>query len=119
MPGTTDSQSVANEFRSVYDVRSEMRLSAIETRITAVEVDVAVTKTSCSTKEDVQSLRLEMHAGHERIIAMLYEHKLEFQAALSKQHDDLNKTMMNHMWKLYGFASLMLGGVYYIARYVH
>jgi hypothetical protein len=119
MPGTNESQRVASESRNVYDVRGEMRLNSIETRVTAVEVDVAVTQANCSTKDDMQSLRAEMHSGHDRIIRTLYEHKLEFQETLARQRDDLNKGMMAHMWKLYGFASLMLGGVYFIARYVN
>jgi hypothetical protein len=31
----------------------------------------------------------------------------------------LHKALIGHMWKLYGFASLVVGGVYFIARYVH
>jgi len=98
--------------------------NAIETerleRITpAVEVELAVIRTSFATKDDVQ-----------RILNLLYEHKLEIFAALSKQREDfyaaltqvqidLHKTLIGHVWKLYGLASLVLGGVYYIARYVH
>ncbi|MYM36656.1 hypothetical protein GTP38_20200 [Duganella sp. FT94W] len=152
MPGTNENQGAASQSRNVYDVSSEKRLSAVEARLTAVEVDVAVTKANCATKDDLQTLRAEMHAGHERIIAMLYEHELEFQAdqakqrdefrtalaeqrqyfqaaltgqrddfqaGMGKQRDDLYHLMLNQMWKLYGFALLMLGGVYFIARYVH
>jgi hypothetical protein len=50
MPDTTESQRVANASRTDYDVQSAMRLSAIETRSTAVEADVTVTKSSCSTR---------------------------------------------------------------------
>lgn len=124
---------------------------------------MAVIRTSFATKDDVQSLRAEIHAATERIMTILYEHKLEFTiapvkqredltaalttqredftAALTKQRDDfaasltkqredlttsmveqrveLHKTLMSHTWKLYGFASLLMGGVYFIARYVH
>ncbi|MYM85296.1 hypothetical protein GTP44_25575 [Duganella sp. FT50W] len=122
MPGTNENQGAASQSRNVYDVSSEKRLSAVEARLTAVEVDVAVTKANCATKDDLQTLRAEMHAGHERIIAMFYEHKLEFQAdqarqrddfqaGMGKQRDDLYHLMLNQMWKLHGFASLMLGGV--------
>lgn len=98
---------------------TEVRLMALEARLTAVQVDLAVIRVSFATKDDIQ-----------RVLALLYEHKLEFQtalakqredfnAALAKQREDLHKSLMSHMWKLYGFASLMLGGVYFIARYVH
>lgn len=109
---------------------TEVRLMALEARLTAVQVDLAVIRVSFATKDDIQ-----------RVLALLYEHKLEFHAALAKQREDfhaalakqredfnaalaqqredLHKSLMSHMWKLYGFASLMLGGVYFIARYVH
>jgi hypothetical protein len=40
-------------------------------------------------------------------------------AAMANHRDELQKTLMSHTWKLYGFASLLMGGVYFIARYVH
>jgi DNA anti-recombination protein RmuC len=73
----------------------------------------------------------------EEFNAALAKQRDEFNVALAKQREyidaalaqlrvdilagqlDMQKTMMNHMWKLYGFASLVVGGVYYIARYVH
>ncbi|USX24561.1 hypothetical protein NHH73_18280 [Oxalobacteraceae bacterium OTU3CINTB1] len=132
-------------------------------RMSAVEVDVAVIRTSFATKEDVQSLRNEIHASTERIIGLLHEHKLEFNNALAKQREEFKDALakqredffaalsaqreefkdalanqrdefkdalveqritlynmqMSHMWKLYGFASLLMTGVYFIARYVH
>ncbi|MYN29985.1 hypothetical protein [Duganella levis] len=87
---------------------TEVRLMALEARLTALQVDLAVIRASFATKEDIQ-----------RVLTLLYEHKIEFQAAMAKQREDLHKSLMSHMWKLYGFASLMLGGVYFIARYVH
>ncbi len=91
---------------------------------------MAVIRTSFATKDDIQ-----------RVLTVLYEHKLEvhrmlgkqsdeFHAALAEQREDLHaalnkvqldlhKALISHLWKLYGFASLMLGGVYFIARYVH
>ena len=159
MPGTIETESVEQMGRSPYDVR----FAANESRIAAEEVDLAVIRNSFATKDDVQ-----------RILALLYEHKLEMQNAMSKQREDfyaelskqrqgfdaalsiqredfhaalskqredfnaafskqredfnavlarvqidLNKTLISHIWKLYGLASLVLGGVYYIARYVH
>lgn len=155
MPDTNGNDSVEKGRSTVYDGR----FAALETRTAAVETDVAVIRASFATKDDIQLLRTEMHAGHERILTLLYEHKLEmkaamaqqredFSAALAKQREDFNaalarqreefnaalgkqrddfhamhaqllKDMRDHMWKLYGFASLMLGGVYFIARYVH
>jgi DNA anti-recombination protein RmuC len=165
-------------------------------RLAAIEIDLAVIHAQGATKDDLQLLRNEMRVSHERILALLHEHKLQvlaamgqqrddfnaalsklredFNAALSKQREDFNaalsklqydfntallilrddlntglstqrydftaalsaqredqhaalakvqidlhKSMMSHMWKLYGFASMMLAGVYFIARYVH
>lgn len=66
----------------------------------------------------------------EEFAAALARQREEFSVALAKQREDfytalaetkldLHKALMSHLWKLYGFASLMLGGVYFIARYVH
>ncbi|MHA4871234.1 hypothetical protein ACXZ1M_26450 [Duganella sp. PWIR1] len=163
MPGAIEEQRVEDSGRNSYDVR-----------IRALETNVAVISNSFATKDDVQALRAEMHAGHERILTLIYETKIElldrmnkqgeelqgamakqreefyaalatqredfytalakqredFHTALAKQREDfytalaetkldLHKALMGHLWKLYGFASLMLGGVYFIARYVH
>lgn len=155
MPDTNGNDSVEKGRSTVYDGR----FAAIETRTAAVETDVAVIRASFATKDDIQLLRTEMRDGHERILTLLYEHKLEmkaamaqqredfitalakqreefhialaqqshdFNAALSKQRDDfyemhfrLQKEIISQMWKLSGFASLVIGGVYFIARYVH
>jgi hypothetical protein len=148
MPNTNENQSVENAARSAYDTKADGWLTVTETRVTTVEVDVAVIRNSFATKEDVQ-----------HIVALLYDHKLasqlahsvlredvhavlarqreEFNAALSKHRDEvtlalaqlrtdllagqveMHKTLIGHIWKLYGFASLLMGGVYFIARYVH
>jgi len=152
MPSVDNTDPIENAPHAAYDGRAEVRFAAMETRLAAVEVDVAVIRTSFATKDDVQSLRAEIHAATERIMTVLYEHKLEFTIALAKQREDftaavtkqrddftaaltkqredltasmveqrveLHKTLMSHTWKLYGFASLLMGGVYFIARYVH
>ncbi|MTV39771.1 hypothetical protein [Duganella radicis] len=152
MHGANEHPRVEDSARSSYDVR-----------IAALETDVAVIRNSFATKDDITALRAEMNASHERILALIYEFKLEvqtnsakqreefyaalarqreeFNAALAKQREELNaalakqredlhtaladtkmdlhRALMGHVWKLYGFASLLLGGVYYIARYVH
>ncbi|MYM26067.1 hypothetical protein GTP46_25895 [Duganella sp. FT135W] len=148
MPDTNGNEGVEKAGRPAYDVR----FAAIEARAAAVETDVAVIHASFATKDDIQLLRSEMRDGHERILALLYEHKLEmktamaqqrddFNAALAKQREDFNaalakqwedfhtalttthmdfyKFLTNQAWKLYGFASVVIGGVYFIARYVH
>lgn len=144
MPDTNGNEGVEKGARAAYDGR----FAAIEARIAAGETEVAVIRASFATKDDIQLLRTEMHAGHERILTLLYDHKLEmktamaqqredfitalatqreeFHAALGKQRDDfyamhfrLQKEIINQMWKLSGFASLLIGGVYFIARYVH
>ncbi|USX18301.1 MICOS complex subunit MIC60 [Oxalobacteraceae bacterium OTU3REALA1] len=196
MPANNEENPIENASRGAYDGRVEVRLAVVEKRMSAVEVDVAVIRTSFATKEDVQSLRNEIHAFSERIITALNEQKLEFNIAMSKQREefqaafahhreevnaalthhredvnaalthhrdefnaalthhreevnlmiakqredffgalftqrdefkdalveqriDLYKMHMAHMWKLYGFASLLMTGVYFIARYVH
>ena len=151
MPANNEENPVESASRGAYDGRVEVRLAVVEKRMSAVEVDVAVIRTSFATKEDVQSLRNEIHASTERIIGLLHEHKLEFNNALTKQREDffaalsaqreefkdalanqrdefkdalveqritLYNMQMSHMWKLYGFASLLMTGVYFIARYV-
>ncbi|MYM32369.1 hypothetical protein GTP58_28960 [Duganella sp. CY15W] len=174
MLGANDNHRVEESERNSYDVR-----------IGALEKDVAVMQSSLATKDDFHALRSEMQAGHERILTLLYGHKLEsqealaadredfhtalaqqreyfnaalaeqreyfnaalaeqreyfnaalakqreeFNAALAKQREefyaalaetklDLHKSLIGHLWKLYGFASMMVAGVYFIARYVH
>lgn len=173
MPATNEENPIENASRAAYDGRVDARLAVVEKRVSAVETDVAVIRTSFATKEDVQSLRNEIHASTERIIGLLQQHKLEFNMALAKQREDffaalarqreefhtalarhreevkdalaaqreefrnalaaqreefkdalveqritLYKMQMSHTWKLYGFASLLMTGVYFIARYV-
>lgn len=66
----------------------------------------------------------------EKLSAALAKQSEQFSAAVSrlelKVTTDLSQTKidlytihMNHMWKLYGAASLLVAGVYFIARYVH
>ena len=57
--------------------------------MSAVEVDVAVIRTSFATKEDVASLRNELHVLGERIMTALHEQKLEFTVALAKLREVL------------------------------
>ncbi|MRX09854.1 hypothetical protein GJ697_18610 [Pseudoduganella sp. FT25W] len=84
-----------------------------------------------------EELNAALAKQREEFNAALAKQRDEFNVALAKQREyidaalaqlrvdilagqlDMQKTMMNHMWKLYGFASLVVGGVYYIARYVH
>ncbi|SHN39518.1 hypothetical protein SAMN05192549_1109 [Duganella sacchari] len=141
MLGTNENHRLEDSARNSYDVR-----------IGALEKEVAVMQSSLATKDDFHALRTEMQASHERILTLLYEHKLEFQQALATQREDfhtalaqqreyfnaalakqreefyaalaetkldLHKALIGHIWKLYGFASLVVGGVYFIARYVH
>ncbi|MRW93645.1 hypothetical protein GJ699_26990 [Duganella sp. FT80W] len=174
MHGANENHRVEDSARNSYDVR-----------LGALETEVAVIRNSFATKDDIQALRAEMHASHERILTLLYDLKLElqtvsakqredFQLALAKQREefyaalaaqraefhaalaaqrddwqsalakqredfytaqarqredfhtaladtkmDLHRALMGHVWKVYGFASLLLGAVYYIARYVH
>ena len=152
MPANNEENPIENAPRGAYDGRVEVRLAVVEKRVSAVEVDVAVIRNSFATKEDVQSLRNEIHASTERIIGLLHEQKLEFTTALAKQREDffaalavqreefkdalaaqreefkdalveqrikLYDMQMSHIWKLYGFASLLMTAVYFIARYVH
>jgi hypothetical protein len=129
MPANNEENPIENTPRGAYDGRVEVRLAVVEKRVSAVEVDVAVIRTSFATKEDVASLRSEIHASTERIMGLLHEQKLEFNIALAKQREEfkdalveqrieLYKMHSSHMWKLYGFASLLMTGVYFIARYV-
>lgn len=184
MPANNEENPIENAPRGAYDGRVEVRLAVVEKRVSAVEVDVAVIRNSFATKEDVASLRNEIHAFSERVITALHEQKLEFNVALAKQREDFNaalahhreevrlmmskqredffaalatqreefkealatqreefkealsnqrdefkdalveqritlyKMQMSHIWKLYAFASLLMTGVYFIARYV-
>ncbi len=131
---------------------TEIRLSAVETRIAALQVDLAIVRASFATKDDVQriltllhqqqlefnsalaSQQLDFRTALERqrleFHTALEQQRLEFHTALAKQREEFNvalaevklevhKALLSQTWKLYGFASLMLGGVYFIARYVH
>ena len=129
MPANNEENPIENTPRGAYDGRVEVRLAVVEKRVSAVEVDVAVIRTSFATKEDVASLRSEIHASTERIMGLLHEQKLEFNMALAKQREEFKEALVeqrielykmhsSHMWKLYGFAPLLMTGVYFIARYV-
>jgi len=49
----------------------------------------------------------------------LAKQREDFHAALAMQSIELHKTLASHAWKIYSLASLLIAGVYYIARYVH
>jgi hypothetical protein len=109
---------------------TEIRLSAVETRIAALQVDLAIVRASFATKDDVQRILTLLHQQQLEFHIALEQQRLEFHTALAKQREDFNvalaevklevhKALLSQTWKLYGFASLMLGGVYFIARYVH
>lgn len=185
MPANNETESIDNGPRSAYDGRADVRLAVVEKRVSAVEVDVAVIRSSFATKEDVQSLRNEIYVLTERMVSGFAEQKLEFNMALAKQREEFNAALAKqgeefrialakqgeefrlalatqgeefrlalakqreefyaalakqseefhaalgeqridlykmhtaHIWRLYGFASLLMTGVYFIARYVH
>ncbi|NVM78471.1 dsDNA-binding SOS-regulon protein [Duganella sp. SG902] len=77
-----------------------------------------------------EELNTALAKQREELNAALAKQREEFNAALAKQREDfhialqetrmdLHRALMGHVWRLYGFASLLLGCVYYIARYVH
>ena len=163
MSSGEENNRIENAARGAYDGKMDVRFVAIETRIAAVEVDLAVIRTSFATKDDMQRImtilyeqklefsngfanqRGEFHSAlakqredftsaltqqnerltaaltqqNEKLTAALTQQSQRFDAALAKQRDDLNKTLMTHIWKFYGFAVVLMSGVYYIARYVH
>jgi hypothetical protein len=163
MPANNETEAIDNGPRSAYDGRADVRLAVVEKRISAVEVDVAVIRTSFATKEDVQAVRNEIYVLTERMVSGFAEQKLEFNMALAKQREEFNAALAKqgeefrialarqreefyaalakqsaefhaalgeqridlykmhtaHIWRLYGFASLLMTGVYFIARYVH
>ena len=178
MPANIEGTQVENMPHRAYDESIEVRLAALET-------EVAVMQNNFATRDDLQALRAEMHAGFDRVTAAFNDHKLEvyaaigklreevgtalsnqridfnaalgqlheefsvalikqreelsaalskqrdeFNAALSKQRDEFNasfakqeielhKILQSLAWKIYGFASLLATGAYFIARYVH
>ena len=73
MPGTIETESVE---------RIDLRFVANESRIAAMAVDLAVIRSGSATKD-------ELH----RILALLYEHKLEMQNALSKQREEFQAAL--------------------------
>jgi uncharacterized protein YajQ (UPF0234 family) len=85
MSSGEENNRIENGPRSAYDGKMDVRFIAIETRIAAMEVDVAVIRTSFATKDDVQ-----------RIIAMLHEQKLEFSNGFATQRGDFNSALANH-----------------------
>ena len=189
MPANIEGTQVENMPHRAYDESIEVRLAALET-------EVAVMQNNFATRDDLQALRAEMHAGFDRVTAAFNDHKLEvyaaigklreevgtalsnqridfnaalgqlheefsvalikqreelsvalikqreelsaalskqrdeFNAALNKQRDEFNasfakqeielhKILQSLAWKIYGFASLLATGAYFIARYVH
>jgi hypothetical protein len=126
MPATDDPLHASNGAHTP----TEIRLSAVETRIAALQVDLAIVRASFATKDDVQRILTLLHQQQLEFHIALEQQRLEFHTALAKQREDFNvalaevklevhKALLSQTWQLYGFASLMLGGVYFIARYVH
>ena len=141
MHGTNENLRVEDSARSSYDIR----IAALETDVAVIRNSFA-TKDDISALRDemrvsherlfalIYEFKLEVQTNsakqREEFQAALVKQREEFYTALAKQREDfhtalsetkidLHRAMMGHLWKLYGFASLMLGGVYFIARYVH
>jgi hypothetical protein len=62
---------------------------------------------------------MNLDKQHEELHWALARQREEFKMALAEANRDLLKMLMSHLWKVYGVGALMLGGVYFIARYVH
>jgi hypothetical protein len=97
MSSNDNGNHIENAPRSAYDARVDTRLAAMETRIAALEADVAVMRkgfASARPGENLQTVMMNCNAA-------------------------LRKALMIHRRKLYGVGLLVMGGVYFIARYVH
>jgi hypothetical protein len=68
----------------------ETRISTLERDVSSMKADLAVIRSNYATKEDLQSVRIE-----------------------------LQKTINVLTWKMYGFGSLLVAAVYFVARNVH
>jgi hypothetical protein len=87
------------------------------------ELNAALVKQREELNAALVKQREELNAGlakqREDFAAALASQKEYFNAALATQQVELHKAMMGHIWKLYGSASLLIGAVYFIARFVH
>jgi hypothetical protein len=89
MPDTNGNECVENGGRTIYDGR----FAAVETRTAAAKTDVAVIRASFATKDNIQLLRSEMYAEHERILSLLYEHKLQMQTVMTQQREEFHAAL--------------------------
>ncbi|CAN7473698.1 hypothetical protein [Duganella sp. LjRoot269] len=95
MSSNDNGSHIENAPRGAYDARVDTRLGVIETRIAAIEADQAAIRKSLATVRT----------------------KAELQTAMTNRNAELQKALMIHRRRLYGVASLVMGGVYLIARY--
>ncbi|WP_374584955.1 hypothetical protein [Pseudoduganella sp.] len=102
----------------------ERRLSALETDVAQLMIDVAQLKIDVAQlKIDVAQLKIDV-AQLKIDIAQLKAEMVEVKVAIARiegrldtfaTKDDLHK----QTWRIYGAMTVLVAGVYFIARYVH
>lgn len=135
-----DDRAVENPGPATYAENTGARLARLESRVTVVEVDVAVIRSSFATREDlhnvhrellgsIQRLELLVREQHTVILDAIHKQREETLNAIHKQREetlqvvheqraDMLKFMVMQAWRLYAFGAALVGATYFIARNV-
>ena len=60
-----------------------------------------------------------IHAQRTDLLDVIHNQRTEIVAAFNEQRADTLKYMVSQAWRLYAFAAVLLGAVYFIARTIH
>lgn len=120
----------------------------MESRISAVEVDVATIKSSFATKDDlhamqmalldaikqqglesraasdalgtrIQKLELLIQQQRTDMIGLIQQQRIDTERFVHAQQTEMLKHLAGQAWRMYSFAAVLLGAVYFIARTIH
>lgn len=147
-----DNHPVAKQVGESYDENAVSRLTRMESRISAVEVDVATIKSSFATKDDlhamqmalldaikqqglelranfdarsdglltrIQNLELLIQQQRTELLGLIQQQRIDTERFVHAQQTEMLKHLAGQAWRMYSFAAVLLGAVYFIARTIH
>jgi uncharacterized protein involved in exopolysaccharide biosynthesis len=97
--------------------------SSFEDELSSVKADVAVIRSDCVTKADLQEVRIELKAETQAVkselkadISALKENIDNLRIEVAGIRTELHKAISAQTWKLVGFASALVVAAHFASR---